>query len=175
MSRASHYFSRILAVLLISFSIFTLSSCGMFSNDGMGFYEDKEVSFPVNQSSGKPATSVGSDNSGDATDVPSPDGTYKWTQTFIESNFSGKTAFSAETAVIVINSDGSGMINELIPCRLKGDELFIEYSMGDAGNSTTSGTLKITTIDGKKHIEGIVNTSNPDGFSVKETWVMDEQ
>lgn len=175
MSRTFHYFTRILAVLLISFSFFALSSCGMFSNDGMGFFEDTESSTSVIQASEQPATFSDSDNGNFANKTPSPDGTYKWTQTFVESNYSGKTAFTAETAVIVINSDNSGMINEFIPCRLNGDQLFIEYPMGDAGNSTSTGTLSITTIDGKKHLEGTITTSNPDGFTVKEIWIMDAQ
>jgi hypothetical protein len=143
------------------------------SSQQPALYEDIEggsaSAQPSNQVSEAPAALDGNG------EIIKPDGSYKWTQTFVESNYSGKTAFTGETAVIVINSDGNGMINEFIPCRLNGDELIIEYSMGDAGNSTTSGTLKITTFEGKKHIEGNVNTSNPDGFTVKEIWIMDEQ
>lgn len=189
MKNVAKFLKVSLGVCLIIVTASFLTSCGYISEEereaadkqrassspAPALYEDIQSGAasvqPSNQVSEAPAALVDDYNG----DVVKPDGSYVWTQKFVESNTASTPAITAETAVIVIGSDGRGTLNEFIPCRMNGDELFIEYPWGDKGNTSTSGSLKITIINGTKHLEGDVKTSNPDGFYVIDHWIMDEK
>jgi hypothetical protein len=172
-------FKTLSLLVLLLLSIFLIAACGS-KPGGMGsdqeallMMEDKENDTAANQTAKQPA--VSSANNGNQMDNSKLSGTYKWIHKNLESNCGGTAVAIGDVVEIVINSDGSGRFNTSIPFRLSGNELLIDWPLGDKGNSTMVGTLSITTIDGKTHLEGSVKTANPDGFYIKETWVMDKQ
>jgi hypothetical protein len=167
-------FKALQLVLLLFFCVFFIVACASKPPADVLLMEDKGNGTSTNPTAEQSASSNANDSS--QIDNTKLSGTYKWIHKNFESNSPGATAVAIGDVVqIVINSDGSGTFNTSIPCRLSGNELLIDWPLGDKANSIMTGRLNITTVDGKTHLEGSVKTENTDGFYIKETWVMDKQ
>jgi len=173
-------FKALQLVFLLFISVFLMAACASkpegkgYQGDTTLMMEDKENGTASNPTAGQSASSSAKNSS--QIDKTKLNGTYKWIHKNFESNSPGATAVAIGDVVeIVINIDGSGKFNTSIPFRLSGNEMLIDWPLGDKGNSRMTGTLSITTVNGKTHLEGSVKTANTDGFYLKETWVMDKQ
>lgn len=164
-------FKALQLMFMLFISVIFIAGCGLLYGDDL--MEDKETGTSTSHTAEQPVSSSASASG--QIDNSKLNGTYTWIHKDLDTNCGGTAVAVGDVVELTINSDGSGVFNTSIPCRLSGNELLIDWPLGDKGNSTMTGTLSITTVDGKTHLEGSVKTDNPDGFYVKETWVLDKQ